>query len=508
MTTELITTEFNEQKIERSENESANLIFLIRDFLSEGLNNENLDWAENLSCALIGLMIGKNRYIKDQLGEIRANIISIMIGASRLANKTIPLKKARKIAKALVAELNKEILRQNGYTPEKFAEAKKSLSKAGRKTKESIDLKQEIEDTESQLLHYILPETFSTEGLLNVLSKDENKVGILFSDEFTSLVKGAKNKDYMETLFETFSRMYDNELESEATISRGFQDAGTIHVSIVSATTPYLFKVLDDGFFEQGTGNRILWIIGQDLEEIDVEKEMEKAFEFYYSEGETEELLAKEKEILHHLMKIESFPKGIVQPDFAGGAKLFRHMKESRNKAIQILKQSGSDNPEPSLIGGLNLNAHKLALIHCFGRCVMSDNTDTMERPEITLEDAEWAIAKTEKHYEHYKKLLDLAFEHRALGGYNNYSKEVDHILRLIDRKGGRLSKTDFTNNCKWAHRQKVIDLMFEGHIINVIQERGTTFYTRYKEPTLSTQPTGLPVDLTKLLPKDIKNIK
>jgi hypothetical protein len=478
-----------------------NLIDVIRDTINEGLEEINPDWAETLACAPIAVMTGNNRFIIDKLGKIRANFVSIIIGLSRLGYKTAPLKKLRDLDIMLELAINNQILADNGYTPATFKEAKKIASKSGRKKKDAPDtseLKEKIADIEGQFVHYVLPETFSSEGLLNMLTKDENKNGTIHSDEFTSMVKGSKTKEYMANIFETISRLYDNEMASEATISRGYQDAGTTNITIVSATTPYLFTVLDSGFFQQGTGNRILWVMGSDIKTFELGDENLKFVDFFYSPMDNELQQAKTQEIVQKLMRISKLPEGAVPVSGAAGVMLFSYMNSNILKAIEIIKNRGELDPEASLLGGLALNAMKLSLARCMGRVAMIEEENRIVAElEISEEDAQWAIDKMDRHLIHYKRMIEMGMKITETGGYNNISKETDRILYLLDKFDNSLTNRDISRYTKWTtqHRERVLGAMREANLITQVTEAGGLI--KYKR---CSEDKPQPTDLTSVL--------
>ena len=110
----------------------------------------------------------------------------------------------------------------------------------------------------------------------------DKPVGIIVGDEYTKTFKGANTKAYLSDNMEDLSRLADCDLGKVGTISRGVEYPEHAYVSFASASTYYMLTLMGDEFFIQGTGNRILWIVDEKREEVDVEKEALKA-EFFWS---------------------------------------------------------------------------------------------------------------------------------------------------------------------------------------------------------------------------------
>ena len=96
-------------------------------------------WAITLSACFVGAMAGHNRFLPNQLGNVTANIQTILIGASGIAFKTVPINSViRPLLKKLSERKNEKILESFGYTPEEFKlhkEETKTLGKNGKEYK-------------------------------------------------------------------------------------------------------------------------------------------------------------------------------------------------------------------------------------------------------------------------------------------------------------------------------------------------------------------------------------
>ena len=124
----------------------------------------------------------------------------------------------------------------------------------------------------------IIPSRFSEEGLIDFMTfhketkfnpetgKDDESTtirneGLMVRDEFTGFMKGVKDKQWLTTLSEIMSEIYDSQIQPYYTIKRRFQSVPYCNISFLSATTPYLYEVMDEPFFIQGLGNRINFVV-------------------------------------------------------------------------------------------------------------------------------------------------------------------------------------------------------------------------------------------------------
>lgn len=124
----------------------------------------------------------------------------------------------------------------------------------------------------------LVPSRFSPEGLIEFMTVhkepffDENtekedyiltiyNEGVMIRDEFTGLMKGTKNKQWMTDVSEILSEVYDTSVQAYYTKKSKLQDVPYCNISFLMATTPHVYDIMDETFFAQGLGNRIDYVV-------------------------------------------------------------------------------------------------------------------------------------------------------------------------------------------------------------------------------------------------------
>jgi hypothetical protein len=74
------------------------------------------------------------------------------------------------------------------------------------------------------------------------------------------LKRARANKSYLGDVLEFLSELYDGSIQKRATRTVGIEESQNICINFIGASTPYIFSIMDIGFFIQGTGNRFLYI--------------------------------------------------------------------------------------------------------------------------------------------------------------------------------------------------------------------------------------------------------
>jgi len=394
---------------------SSGLVRELAEFMLEGVQTHP-DWCESLASVLVGMMMDKSRYMANNLGTVRGNLFFIYVGASGLSFKTIPLVRAvRPMLDALTSTVNADVLKEEGMTIEQLRGSLSQLGKADgneKKTKTWSTEKRRLEEIESRLVDFTTLQVFTSESLTSHLGKFPQ--GMICGDEYTKMFKGANKKDYLTDNMEDLSRLYDCDMEKKGTISRGVEYPKDAYICFASATTYYLLTLMTSDFFLQGTGNRIMWILDDELTMVDVEEEAVKG-KFFWDPKREEEFKGKMDSIVKKLLAIRYLPTGLIAPDIVAAANLDRYRLRMYNEAVELFNED-LINKDANLIARLAQNAMKLALVHCVGRAaedgyesVKEYSDDPTNKLEITDEDAQWAIDKTQRHYVYYQKMWEIA---------------------------------------------------------------------------------------------------
>lgn len=433
------------------------------------------DWCESLACAIIGMMAGRERYIANDFGTLNANIFVIYIGASGLSFKTVPLKKVvRPLLKMLTAAVNEEICQRFGTSLNEMNKKYRELNQASSRTKGTAEWKMkkfQLDRIKEGLVDFMTLQKFTSEKLTSWLNQFPQ--GMIAGDEYTKMFKGAKKKDYLTDNMEDLSRLYDCDVEKVGTQVRGVEYPEEAYVSFCSATTYYLLTLMGDDFFVQGTGNRILWILDDVMQKVDVQKEALSG-EFFWAPEKKKEFDEKLATMVQMLMNIQELPEDLVEMDLDASILLDKYRLDKYNDAVDLFLADLLDK-DANLMARLAQNAMKLALIHCVGRYALDERGSTYESMMIMPEDATWAIEKMERHYLYYKKLREVAARIRETTT-RSYKTDQERILYLIDRlelRAEKLTANRLRQQTGWLKEdcQKVLDTMVANKEIRVVQE-------------------------------------
>ncbi len=449
------------------------------------------DWAESLACTLVGVMLGMERFISNKFGKLYGNIMVIYVGASGLSFKTVPLKKAvRPILKLLTDGVNNEVCRSFGMMLDEFKERWENsvnTPKSERKAKKWKVERLKLENIKRNMVDYEAPQRFTSEALITWLTNFPQ--GMIAGDEYTKMVKGSKTKDYLSDVMEDLSRMYDCDMEKVGTQVRGIEYPQNAYISFASATTFYLLTLMDDSFFIQGTGNRILWILDDVRSKIDVEKEtLEGKFFWGIEEDEKYEQLLMN--LVGKLMNIRSLPEGIVTMSLDASIELDRYRATKYNEAVELFT-TDLLNKDANLIARLAQNAMKLSLIHCVGRYAWThDPNFPVASMEISKEDALWAIAKMERHLVHYGKLRVVSARVRetTTRSYLSDQERVRYTIKRFEGENKKVTKTMIMQATGWLKDdcQAILDAMLATEQIEMYTGmsgiKKVTYYTLPKK--------------------------
>ncbi len=443
------------------------------------------DWVESLATALVGTMMGKDRYTYNKFGKLPGIIFSIIIGASGISFKTVPNGFAKILIKRVNEFLNDEICQEFGLVSYRDYKEKKQdhdISKPRRKRggqseedkkryNEWLDADERFNRIETKLEDLEAPTKFTSEGLSIFLLRHPQC--FVIGDEYTKLFKGAKTKDYLADNMEDLSRLYECRVDKYATASRGTEYPEDAYVNFVSATTTYLLSLMDETFFLQGTGNRILWIF-DDLEEkrmLDVDKEAMK-MDFWWSVEDEQKNQKTLDELAHKLITIRRLPESpfLITLDAPASMMLDKYRLTKYNDALAKLQVDILD-IDGGMISRLAENAMRLAMIHCVGRYALESYETgpqyVIDKMEINSHDAEWAIAKVERHFEHYVKLFRHTAPRLRTGQIKSYRVDKSKVFAQVD-SNDQLTLAKLNNYYSWNAKDSVslIESMITTHEI------------------------------------------
>ena len=222
------------------------------------------------------MKMDKRIFISDKIGPVYGNIAAGYIAGSGQYKSSPVQQRINPLLRSINDLQHEMVCLEHGTTLEKFKERKSliELGKASRgpKTKEWHFENDELSAIESEFRDCILPNQFTTSGMTTQLIKQP--IGMIIGDEVTTMFNDS-GKEWASDVFEFISRLYDCDPSKKVTQARSVEIPENTYVTFLFMTTTYLYKLLTDSFFLQGTGNRILWVVeeAQQLEEKQVKKD-------------------------------------------------------------------------------------------------------------------------------------------------------------------------------------------------------------------------------------------
>ena len=403
-----------------------------RDFLVQQTGTDTI-WAESIATSILSTVLGSRRYLYTKQGAIKMNLFFLYIGPSGLARKSLPM---TNFGQPLIDKYD-ELMGYTSMTPPKRTE---------------------------------LPRRFSLEGMITYLN-EENQEGLLWKDEFTSMFKEA-NKEYMSGLIEFVSELVDGRLGARYTNKNKMQLPQDVYVNVLAATTPYIYQILSQDFFTQGTGNRVLYMIYDG-----VYKPQEIiATEDYFGSINKEIHDTDQERFAKDLTLLGKSQLNYLQPIDDAGQMWLRY----RNDLDDRLRKTYKDNQfdiKTVYLGKAAVNTLKLAGLHRYSRLCrykdLQDILNDMDSELILVEDMEWAIKKTDDHLNHFTKLVE-QWHTRP----DRYSKDIESqtLLDLVTKHKDGLPYHQVKRTCKWNDRtvREVFKSLFEQKLIKFYLKKST----------------------------------
>jgi hypothetical protein len=401
-------------------------------------------FAETCASALIATVVGPHVVVSDQKGDLHPNVFGLIVGGSGISDKTVTL----------------EIVEQ-------------ILLLVGEKLKQNL----------------LLPNKFSIEGMQKHLVTETNE-GAIIGDEYTSMHQST-GKTWLKDTMEFLSKLYDGRLPKYTTISRGTEYVPRVFVSFLSATTFYICKLMkDDDFFLQGTGCRFLWDV--DLNRNNGKMTGLEAASFFINDPSGKEKRDAELEkIANKLVSLYKYTEKASEMSRSGVLILGLSMVAMRILGEFMIKQREDAeylfnrdvlNPDVGYITRQIENGIKLSAIHCLGRYY--DDIGTLDPPEISKEDVDWAIAKVRYHYDMYSKLREIRDSIILDNPTRGHKSDMRRVLDLIERHGGYVNISKIMQSMGWKSDDalSILQIMVQTELIepHKVKPRGSKEHTVY----------------------------
>lgn len=282
-------------------------------------------WARACATAIVSSSLGKVK-LEDKWGDVRPNIFIINIAKSGLGWKSPLIRFVRRV----IVEFNPTVLAPPKFTPEGFTEWVIGTKKKSKK-----------EDDDREVVHRHLVNSIVRDEADKILGETYHKYNVM--------------KQYL-------SELWDGWIEGYYTRSYQYEGNVSVYVTLLGASSDLFFKMLDEDFFRQGLGNRILWIV-----EDNPAPEKLDSNQFFFNIGQKdEEFSTLQKETVERLQRLSDVVLAFMFPN--AGKLWVEYQHECSTRAYKAEALQGSyEIKQP-------LNALKLAMIYAAGRMDLTEN--------------------------------------------------------------------------------------------------------------------------------------
>lgn len=401
-----------------------NLIDEISEYIYETRKmTPSREWADAIATATVSLF-SHNAVFKTVKGKIKTNLWYLYVGASGIASKTVPL--------------------DNFFIPLSLKYQEATGSKA------------------------LLPFSGTTEFMIETLQNQE--FGAIVKDEATTIFKDAR-KTYGADIYEMLSKIYDGSHYQRGTRKKGLEVVPQgRHVVFLGATTPYVYRVLEEEFFMQGLGNRIIYILWEGEQQ-----SIENPDDFFFKDNRVDTFSKDLNDFLTKLMKCEDV-ENVVPMDEASNMLL--DLYDSTIAISRRLYEKGKL-LEASYYARLWEKIVKLASVRAIGDWYASNLSHVV----IDESHVSWAYEKTKTYLRHFERFLSewLSTSVKVEEKVRDVGTIQDRILRAIARNGGSMSTKELLMKLRMSKKdlKEHVMTLVEAGMLHAILIKGNNGRSR-----------------------------
>lgn len=397
--------------------EGKDLITQVASFISS-TTMTSMRWAECISTSMLSTVMGPDRFISNLKGKLNLNVWYLCVGPSGLASKTIAMKTYLFPIIGAVGENE----------------------------------------------HLILPNRFSVEGYIKYIAG--NSTGSIIRDEFTGLLKES-GKEYLSDVLEFLSELYDGTIQKRVTIKHSVNEIKRCYVTFITATTPYLYKIMRPEFYTQGTGNRIMVEIF-DIDNVrDDVIDHESFFRGAKFEDRREGFI---NEVVTILQNIRDSPVRHFLPDKDAGRIWTEFEAECRQNAKRHYKKNIYDLHYSYLARSAEM-ALKLSAIFSMSRMWhIVTMSDCPMIQIVTGEDMQRAVDKSRHHYQQFCRMLEQWRARPEVYVAKTLDEQANYVMDILRESQWGVSWTQLRKSSRWDTYtwREVLKFLYETNRIKV----------------------------------------
>lgn len=393
-------------------------------------------WAELVATTGLASVAGRNTYISTDIGPLRLNLYAVTIGPSGISYKTTPLKYYLLPALISAGDIAKE---SNGH---------------------NFDV--------------ILPCGFSSEGMIEYLDEYRSS-GLILRDEFTTLLKDSRSKSYASDLCEILSQFYDGTILKRYTRKAKLDHVKKCYINLIGTTTPYFYRIINNEFFIQGLGNRILY----DLYPRNNHVEKVKASIFYdvdKHKTRQDRIAEFADDLAKWLLLRQARDDLMVVPSEDASQMLVAFTNKNNN----VSSEKYADNPldlQASYQHRMSAKAYKLSSLHAISRNIDNENVLTDDICLMEEYDAKWGINRAMQFLSNFEQMME---EQHILGARAEevVTKEpiYEKVKYILKQNGGKMKKGDLVREIgrDWDDAGKIIQTMIMREEIQIVKGKSS----------------------------------
>ena len=392
----------NEENIGDSEKSEDDFVKDLQKQIMQDIPFTNSFWAEDIAISLLSAVSG-NLQFYTRVGRVPVNTWFMAIAQSSRGYKSPPLN-------YFLRPIIKKIEQKSG------------------------NLKWKI----------LLPSSFSMEGMTEFLAKTSNR-GIIVNDEISALFKATQGKGYTISLMEFLDRLFDGIVEPRYTRQYKLDELPDgAYVSLIGATTPTIYHVLDYDTFTSGFGMRFLYELWDPSQEIYYD-----VLQLFGSDsGARESILEKYAVPLSKIYSkdiIKTRVDDVVMVEFA------KYRQELEDRASEEERRHNQN--LANYIEKVSIYLFKLAPLFALSRNISSvANSQKEAVVDISVQDVERAYNKINRHIDNFKQILSNwnIYKNSKAVPISDYTPTYEAMVAFVREAGGAITTRSLAIKMGW----------------------------------------------------------
>lgn len=416
-----------EENVEKIDNEMSDFVEDLQKQIMKDIPYTSPYWAEDIAISLLSTVSG-SLHFSTKIGRVPSNVWFMAIAQSARGYKSPPLN-------YFLRPIIKQMEMDSGNLKWKLS----------------------------------LPSSFSMEGMTEFLTK--NNKGIIINDEMSQLFKATQGKGYTVSLMEFLDKLFDGIVEPRYTRQYKLEELPDgAYVSLVGATTPTIYHVLDYDTFTSGFGMRFLYELWEPSTEISYSQEQLFGAK---EEERRKEIFEKYSILLSGIFKKKKID---AQAELKVLDLFTKYRQEFENKARE--EEIKHNQEIANYIEKVSIYLFKLAPLFALSRQIESISKTKDEEVVLQIEeqDVTRAYNKIIRHIDNFQKVLSSwsLYKNSKPVMIQDYTPTYDSIVSFIKEAGGITTYRDLAIKLGWigVNSSSGIGQQYAEIMVNAVKEK------------------------------------